>query len=113
VYRLDLRPDVTTVPECDPGHVYHLFPIRSRDRSALQAHLREAGVEAIAHYPISLPDQAAFAALAPEPCPVARQAASEVLSLPLYPRLAQEDVARVAALVNRFHGHSTSDRPGA
>jgi dTDP-3-amino-3,4,6-trideoxy-alpha-D-glucose transaminase len=101
-YRQHLKPDVVTVPERDPGHVYHLFPIRTRQRPALQTRLREAGVEAIAHYPIALPDQPAFAALGPEPCPVARQAAGEVLSLPLYPRLREEDVVRVAALVNSF-----------
>lgn len=102
VYRQHLSPNVVTVPECDPGHVYHLFPIRTRQRSALQTHLRESGVEAIAHYPLALPDQPAFAELRRAPCPVARQAADEVLSLPLYPRLREDDVVRVAALVNSF-----------
>jgi dTDP-3-amino-3,4,6-trideoxy-alpha-D-glucose transaminase len=103
-YRRQLRPEVRTVPECDAGHVYHLFPIRSRDRRSLEAHLSDAGIETLVHYPIALPEQPAFAALEPGACPVAREAADEVLSLPLYPGLADGDVGRVAAAVNAFSG---------
>ena len=81
-----------TVPiERDAGHVYHLFPIRSPQRDALRAHLRAAGVETLIHYPLALSEQRAFADCVPAPCPVATAAASELLSLPLDPRLSDED----------------------
>ena len=34
---------VVVPPECDPGHVYHLFVVRSQSRDALQAHLSAQG----------------------------------------------------------------------
>ena len=38
-YRTQLRSSVRTIRERDPGHVYHLFPVRATERDALQAHL--------------------------------------------------------------------------
>jgi dTDP-4-amino-4,6-dideoxygalactose transaminase len=102
-YRRALHPAVRVVPECDPGHVQHLFVVRSRTREALMAHLAAGGVEALVHYPVPLTAQAAFAAWPAAPCPAAAEAAGEVLSLPLHPRLPEADVARVAALVNEAH----------
>ena len=34
---------VVVPPELDAGHVYHLFPVRSGAREAMQAHLQSAG----------------------------------------------------------------------
>jgi dTDP-4-amino-4,6-dideoxygalactose transaminase len=104
-YRRQLTPAVTIPVERDAGHVYHLFPIRSRQRDALQAHLQAAGVETLIHYPLALSDQRAFRDYAPAPCPVASAAAAELLSLPLDPRLSNEQLARVVEAVNGFAGH--------
>jgi dTDP-3-amino-3,4,6-trideoxy-alpha-D-glucose transaminase len=90
------------VAEHDPGHVYHVFPIRTAARDELQAHLRAAGVETLVHYPIPLPRQAAFADLKPGSAPAADRAARELLSLPLHPRLSDADVIRVAAAVCEY-----------
>jgi dTDP-4-amino-4,6-dideoxygalactose transaminase len=101
-YRAALAPtDVVVVPpEQDPGHVYHLFPVRSATRDAMQAHLRAAGIETLIHYPVPIPEQPAMAAVAPASCPIARQVCDEIFSLPLYPTLSDaviEDVARAVA----------------
>jgi dTDP-4-amino-4,6-dideoxygalactose transaminase len=101
VYRRVLPPHVVAVPERDPGHVYHLFPVRHRDRDGLQRTLAAAGIDTLIHYPVPLSEQAAFAPYGPAPCPVAAQAARELLSLPLHPRLTDDDVARVAEAVAR------------
>lgn len=95
------------IPERDPGHVYHLFPVRSARRDALRAQLTAAGIETLVHYPLPLPDHPAFAARQTSAaCPQARRAASELLSLPLHPRLTDADVERVAAAVVTFEkGH--------
>jgi dTDP-3-amino-3,4,6-trideoxy-alpha-D-glucose transaminase len=92
--------DVITVPpELDPGHVYHLFPVRSTARDAMQAHLRSAGIETLVHYPIPIPHQPALATEQPAECPVATRVCGEVLSLPLYPSLGDAAVVAVAAAV--------------
>ena len=101
-YRDALHGTVTPVAERDPGHVYHLFPVRSARREALQAHLARAGVETLIHYPVPLHKQPAFAHLAPRECPVAAKAAAELLSLPLHARLHARQAARVADVIQAF-----------
>ncbi len=90
---------VAIVPECDRGHVYHLFVIRTPNRSTLQANLTARGVETLVHYPVPIPRQPAFKDCQPADCPVAARAADEVLSLPLHPRMTVDDVDAVAAAV--------------
>jgi dTDP-4-amino-4,6-dideoxygalactose transaminase len=84
-------------PECDAGHVYHLFPVLSTRREEVRERLRAAGVETLIHYPVPIPRQPALAAERPDPCPVADRICSEVFSLPLYPALTDTAVEQVAA----------------
>jgi dTDP-4-amino-4,6-dideoxygalactose transaminase len=92
---------VRVPPEFDPGHVYHLFPIRSSHRATLQTRLRDRGIETLVHYPLAIPQQPAFAAFGSCQCPNAIRAASEVLSLPLYPTLEPGAVETVAGAVRK------------
>jgi dTDP-4-amino-4,6-dideoxygalactose transaminase len=92
--------DTIEVPrEADPGHVYHLFPVRSGVRDAMQAHLKSRGVETLIHYPVPIPRQGAMAAAAPAECPVADRVCDEVFSLPLYPSLPDAAIRQVAEAV--------------
>ncbi len=102
LYRQLLPQFVTPIPEREPGHVYHLFPVRSVERDALQAHLGQSGVETLIHYPLPLAKQGAFSAFAPTDCPVASRAADELLSLPLHPRLTVANLMRIAEAVGAF-----------
>lgn len=88
---------VTVPPERDPGHVYHLFPILSSDRAAVQARLTARGVETLIHYPLPIPRQPALAAERPDQCPIADRVCGEVLSVPLHPGMTREAVEAVAA----------------
>ena len=91
------RSDITVPPECDPGHVYHLFPILSDDRAALQAQLARSGVETLIHYPVPIPRQPAMADQDPAECPVTDRVCRQVLSLPLHPGLTDDTVDEVVA----------------
>ncbi len=93
---------VVVPPERDPGHVYHLFPVRTPRRDDLQAYLASRGVGTLVHYPIAIPRQPAFRAVASPPCPAAERAAAEVCSLPLHPLLADEDADFVAAALQAW-----------
>jgi dTDP-3-amino-3,4,6-trideoxy-alpha-D-glucose transaminase len=109
-YRSQLPDTAAPVRERDSGHVYHLFPIRSARRDALQAHLAAAGMETLIHYPIPLSRQPVFAHLgARDRCVAADDAAGTLLSLPLHPRLQATDVRRVAAAIRSFEeGQATA-----
>ncbi|MQC19352.1 MAG: DegT/DnrJ/EryC1/StrS family aminotransferase [Chloroflexi bacterium] len=93
---------VVVPPECDPGHVYHLFPVRSTAREALQAHLKAAGVETLIHYPVAIPKQPALHGISVTACPIAERVSGEVLSLPLHPALPEAAVDQIAAAVHTF-----------
>jgi dTDP-3-amino-3,4,6-trideoxy-alpha-D-glucose transaminase len=93
---------VSVAAEIDAGHVYHLFVVRSRDRAALQQHLADRGIETLIHYPVPIARQPALATESPAPCPHADRACDEVLSLPLYPSLADTAVDEIAAAVCAF-----------
>ena len=96
-YRAQLEGAIVHVPrEFDAGHVYHLFPVLSDRREALQRRLADAGIETLIHYPIAIPAQDAMKGVAPAECPVASRVASQVLSLPLHPALSNAEVDEVA-----------------
>ncbi|WGT51487.1 DegT/DnrJ/EryC1/StrS family aminotransferase [Thioclava nitratireducens] len=75
---------------------WHLYIVRSAERDALQARLKEAGIGTLIHYPIPPHMQEAYAEMgsAPEAFPLAKCLADEVLSLPMGPQLGHEDAAR-------------------
>ena len=81
--------------------VYHLYVVRVADREPLQKDLAAAGIGTGIHYPIPLHLAKAYEALGfrPGDFPVAEQAASQVLSLPMYPELSPEQQRRVATAV--------------
>ncbi|MDP3723137.1 MAG: DegT/DnrJ/EryC1/StrS family aminotransferase [Candidatus Omnitrophota bacterium] len=88
-------------------HVYHLYTVRLMDRDRVQRALDAEGVATQAAYPSILPDQPALAphVKADGSFPQARQAAEEVLSLPMYPELTApqiDDVVRgLASVIQR------------
>jgi dTDP-4-amino-4,6-dideoxygalactose transaminase len=103
--RLEGAP-VDLLPERDPGHVYHLFVVRSADRDGLQAHLAASGIETLIHYPIPIPRQPALAQEHPDDCPVAVRTCGAILSLPLHPALRDDEVDEIAAAVHAFQPRS-------
>ena len=104
-YRTALADAPIVVPlELDPGHVYHLFVIRTAERDRLQAHLNASGISTLIHYPIPVPRQPAFAQLAASDCPIADRVCAEVLSLPFYPALPDSSIAAVASALHAWQG---------
>jgi dTDP-4-amino-4,6-dideoxygalactose transaminase len=93
---------VVVPPEHDAGHVYHLFPILTPERDALQAHLQQAGIGTLVHYPISIPRQEALRHLPGARCPVAERVAAEVCSLPLHQTLPDSDADFVASSIHAW-----------
>jgi dTDP-4-amino-4,6-dideoxygalactose transaminase len=80
----------------DATSVWHLFVVRTGRREAIQARLREAGVETLIHYPIPPHQQRAYAdAFAGRSFPISERIHREVLSLPIGPHLSPEQADRV------------------
>jgi len=105
-YRAALQGSDLVLPEVRPGsaHIYHLYVVRTNDRSALQRHLAEAGVATSIHYPLPLHLQPAFRDLGYHAgeLPNIEAATGQILSLPMFPELTQEQVEWVAAAILAF-----------
>ena len=94
------------VPE-DPDwvrSVYHLYVVRALDRDGLQKHLAEAGISTGIHYPIPLHLQKAYESLGYKKgdFPASEEAASEILSLPLFPGISLAEQQRVTEAISEF-----------
>lgn len=100
-------PEVVT-PYVDPANssIYNQYTIRTTPRDALQAHLKTHGIGSNVYYPLPLHLQPCFAYLGytEGQCPVAEQAAKEVLSLPVFPELTTAQLDEVIAAVRGFFG---------
>jgi dTDP-4-amino-4,6-dideoxygalactose transaminase len=79
-------------------HVYHLYTVRVRERAAVRASLEAAGIQTGLHYPVPVHLQPAYADLGYRAgqFPESERAAAEVLSLPMYPELTNDQIATVA-----------------
>ena len=100
-YRAGLS-GVVTVPEEAPGahHVFHLFVVRSPRRDALARELGRRGVGTLVHYPRAVHEHPAYRELArPGRLTRSERLSREVLSLPLYPELTDEEAAAVVTAV--------------
>lgn len=76
-------------PALVPGHVFHQYVVRVRDRDRVRAALAADGIETQVYYPIPLHLQPCFAAYGHRAgdCPEAERASAEALALPIYPEL--------------------------
>jgi dTDP-4-amino-4,6-dideoxygalactose transaminase len=91
----------------DAAEVFHLFVIQVAERDRLREELRRRQVGTQIHYPIPIHLQPAFAYLGAGPgsYPRAEQRDERILSLPMYPELHDEQLARVAdALADALRG---------
>jgi len=84
--------------------VWHLYVVRSQQRDAVAAHLRERGIGTGLHYPQPPHLSAAYASLgySAGTFPVTERAANEVLSLPLFPGMTEAQVEAVCSAVKGF-----------
>ncbi len=94
------------LPHEPPGsrHVFHQYTIRTPRRDALAKHLAAAGIGTACHYPQPIPGQPMFRALGWDPTrfPAAWAASQEVLSLPCFPELGDEEVDAVSRAIRAF-----------
>ena len=98
-------PGITT-PAVPAGsdHVFHQYTIRVARRDALQQFLAERKIGSTVYYPVPLHLQPLYSSLGHKSgdFPESERAAQEALSLPLYPELKSDQIARVASAIAEF-----------
>ncbi len=96
----ELLPDRYRTLESRDSSVFHLFPVRCEDRDSLRAQLAAAGIDTGIHYSPALDAQPALSGVHFEGSfPAASAWASEEISMPIFPELRDDELARVAEAV--------------
>jgi dTDP-4-amino-4,6-dideoxygalactose transaminase len=109
LYR-ELLKDVgeVTAPQIKQGrtHSFHLYVIRTKRRDDLMKYLGDHGVSTGLHYPVPLHLQKAYSHLGYQEgdFPAAEQMSGEILSLPMYPELTEEQIHFVVNQIKDFFG---------
>jgi dTDP-4-amino-4,6-dideoxygalactose transaminase len=98
---LDGTPAAVPTERAGVRHVYHVYVVRLPERDRWRERLTSAGVQTGVHYPIPVHLQPAYRDLgyAAGAFPVSERAASEVLSLPMFPELTDAQIHTVAGLL--------------
>ena len=83
--------------------VFHIYPIRTRNREALQSYLHQEGIETLIHYPIAVHQQTAYRQFNQQIFPMAENLAAEELSLPMSPLLTPEEALYIVEKINLYN----------
>ena len=106
-YNTQLAETALSLPEVRLGatHVYHQYVIRLSHREALRTSLRQEAIGTLIHYPAPVHLQPAYHNRVPlvAPLPRTEEIVRQVLSLPMFPQLRDEQVQRVGERIVHFH----------
>jgi dTDP-4-amino-4,6-dideoxygalactose transaminase len=109
-YHRLLGPDVRTVAVDDATRsAYHQNVVRVPNRDRVREILARRGIETGVHYPIPCHRQEPYRAFAADRLPVTELAASEILSLPLFPHITEGQVEYVSSCINDSVGAARDD----
>jgi dTDP-4-amino-4,6-dideoxygalactose transaminase len=105
-YTRALRDSGLVTPVEAPGarHVYHQYVVRTPHQDELAAWLAEQGIATGVHYPVPCHLQPACAAFSDGPgsLPVTERCVGEILSIPVYPELDDEQVTSIIDALRAF-----------
>jgi len=98
--------EAVELPLDDPGHVYHMYVVRTGERERIAAALRENGIACAAYYvtPLHLQPAMAYLGYAPGSLPETERAAADNLALPMWGGIDGDRQARVVSAVRAAAG---------
>ncbi len=103
-YLSEINNPKITLPAYNGGahHVFHLFVIRCESREDLQRYLSEKGIQTLIHYPVPPHRQKALPDWNNWSFPLTEKIHREVLSLPMSPVLAEDEIAHIIKVLNHY-----------
>jgi dTDP-4-amino-4,6-dideoxygalactose transaminase len=98
--------ELVELPEDEPGHVYHMYVVRSPERDRVADALRSAGIGCATYYTTPLHLQPVYGALGYEPgsLPESERAGRETIALPLWAGIAAEQQEQVVETIRSAVG---------
>jgi len=96
-----------TIPRIrnESKHIFHVYEIRASHRENLIKYLTERDIETSIHYPTILPllNCYKYLSYSPNEFPIAYAYQSQILSLPMYPELKEEQIKYVCEVISSFY----------
>jgi dTDP-3-amino-3,4,6-trideoxy-alpha-D-glucose transaminase len=95
----------TPLPAADGAdHVFHQYVVESPARDALRDHLGACGIASAIHYPVPIHRSPAYAELGvgPGSLPISEALAERICSLPLFPKMTDEEISSIARAIEEF-----------
>jgi len=85
-------------------HTFHIYAIRTTHRDALRKHLASKGIDTLIHYPKGLPFTDAYLYMNhfPQNFPQTHQIQHELLSLPVYPELKDQEIQYITEMIRDY-----------
>jgi dTDP-4-amino-4,6-dideoxygalactose transaminase len=96
------HPGIECPQDFGTDNVAHLFVVRCRDRDGLQRHLEAHDVSSDIHYPIPDHRQPAYSVSDAGALPETERLAEEILTIPCFPEMEEEEISRVIKAVNSW-----------
>lgn len=102
-YNTMLKGKVLSLPKIEEPKLssWAQYTVCVEQRDQVQAFLQSAGIPTMVYYPRTLSQQTAFSYIKEAPCPDAVALCGKVLSLPMHPYMAQDDIEQVAAAMEK------------
>ena len=106
-YCREIANSAVTLPSASDGsrqlsNVWHVFPVRTERRDEFQAYLTEKGIQTVIHYPIPPHRQPAYSEWHGLELPITEKIHETIISLPISPVMADDEVAEVIDAVNAW-----------
>ena len=84
------------------SHVWHLFTVKVKDRTAFQEYLLSKGVETNIHYPVPPHKQPAYKELSDLNFPISEEIHQQIISIPISPIISTDELKYVVNVVNEY-----------
>ncbi len=95
---------IIPIEEDDTRHVYHLYVVRVNDRNSFIKFLNEKGIQTGIHYPtpVHLTEAYSYLNIAQGTFPISEKTSSEIVSLPMFPELTNEQIEYIVESINEY-----------
>lgn len=97
-----VNPQVVLPEDVNDANVWHVFPVRVKDRAGFIEHMAANSVETIIHYPTAPHKQPAYEEYSHLSLPISEQIHSEIVSIPISPVMTEEETDKVVEVVNSY-----------
>ncbi|MBR1976890.1 DegT/DnrJ/EryC1/StrS family aminotransferase, partial [bacterium] len=103
-YRENIKNEKIILPSVydEEAHVWHVFPVRTKNRTELQEYLAKNDIQTLIHYPKAPHKQEAYKEWSDLSLPITEEIHKTILSLPISPVMTNEEIEYIVKIINKY-----------